>query len=74
MVDDLPEYGEGESLVLQEEEEEASDKVHTLAIVERGVDDRVCVEDPPQVLVANIAVVLEGPIDVHFNVILNSRR
>ena len=74
MVDDLPQHGERKSFVLQEEEEEASDKVHTLAIVERRVDDCICVEDSPQVLVTDVAVVLEGPIDVRFNIVLNSRR
>ena len=74
MIDDLPEYRKRQSLILQKEVQEASDEVHALAVVEGRVDDCVGIENAPQVLVADVLVVFEGPMDVHFNVVLDPCR
>ena len=72
LIDNLPQYGKAQSFVLQEQEQEARNKVHALAVVKCRVDYSISIEDASQILIVYLIIVLERPTDINFDIVLDS--
>lgn len=70
IVDDLSHDSESKGLIAQEQVKEPSDEVHSLAVVELGVDYSVCEKNLPQVRVVYTLSEPERPLNVLLDLIL----